>query len=89
MTNKNLKTVSLNELDAMYERGEVFQNPEAPIESDVVSWAKAKVNVRASKKSIHLRIDADVLDFFKQDGKGHLTRMNAVLRQYMEAQTSN
>lgn len=40
------------------------------------------------KRSIHLRVDADVLDWFKARGKGHLTRMNAVLRAYMEAETA-
>ena len=37
----------------------------------------------APKKSISLRIDSDVLDWFKSEGKGHLSRMNAVLRAYM------
>ena len=31
-----------------------------------------------------LRIDADVLDWFKGQGKGHQTRINAVLRSYVE-----
>ncbi|MGL4296346.1 MAG: BrnA antitoxin family protein [Aestuariivirga sp.] len=31
-----------------------------------------------------LRIDPDVLAFFKASGKGYQTRMNAVLRAYME-----
>jgi uncharacterized protein (DUF4415 family) len=34
---------------------------------------------------VHLRVDADVLAWFKAQGRGHLTRMNAVLRAYMEA----
>jgi uncharacterized protein (DUF4415 family) len=34
---------------------------------------------------MHLRVDADVLDWFKAQGRGYLTRMNAVLRCYMEA----
>jgi len=40
---------------------------------------------KENKTSIHLRVDADVLEFFKSDGKGHLTRMNDVLRKHMEA----
>ena len=39
-----------------------------------------------AKKQITLRIDPDVIDFFKQQGKGYQTVMNAVLRKYMEAQ---
>ncbi|RXV66954.1 3-oxoacyl-ACP synthase [Roseovarius sp. A46] len=38
-----------------------------------------------AKKPISLRVDRDVLDFFKRQGKGYQTRMNAVLRAYMEA----
>ncbi len=38
------------------------------------------------KKQISLRIDNDVVDFFQSFGRGYQTRMNAVLRAYMEAQ---
>jgi uncharacterized protein (DUF4415 family) len=38
-----------------------------------------------SKTSVHMRVDADVFEWFKAQGKGHLTRMNAVLRAYFEA----
>ena len=38
-----------------------------------------------SKAAISLRVDRDVLAFFKKDGRGYQTRMNAVLRAYMEA----
>lgn len=41
-----------------------------------------------SKTSVSLRVDQDVLDFFKSEGKGHLSRMNAVLRAYMLSQTA-
>jgi len=39
----------------------------------------------AGKTSVHLRLDSDVVEWFKAHGKGHLTRMNAVLRAYMDA----
>jgi len=74
---------------AMYDRDELVHNSNAPINPDIGSWAKSKVVVPSSKKSVHLRIDADVLEFFKHEGKGHLTRMNAVLRRYMEAHISD
>jgi uncharacterized protein (DUF4415 family) len=40
----------------------------------------------SGKTSVHLRLDSDVVDWFKARGKGHLTRMNAVLRAYVDAQ---
>ena len=41
-----------------------------------------------TKTAISLRVDPDVLDFFKSAGRGYQTRMNAVLRAYMEAKKS-
>jgi len=38
------------------------------------------------KQQITLRIDPDVLTFFRRQGKRYQTTMNAVLRRYMEAQ---
>lgn len=38
------------------------------------------------KQQITLRIDEDVLDWFKASGKGYQTRINAVLRRYMGMQ---
>jgi len=38
-----------------------------------------------TKKQITLRIDAEVLEFFKRTGKRYQSRMNAVLRAYVEA----
>ncbi|MGF1453845.1 MAG: BrnA antitoxin family protein [Alphaproteobacteria bacterium] len=41
------------------------------------------------KKAISMRIDEDVLEWFRAQGKGHLTRMSAVLRAYMLESQSN
>jgi uncharacterized protein (DUF4415 family) len=38
------------------------------------------------KLQITLRLDPDVLAFFRQHGKGYQTTINAVLRRYVEAQ---
>jgi uncharacterized protein (DUF4415 family) len=38
-----------------------------------------------TKTSIALRIDADVVEWFKSQGPGYQTRMNAVLRAFKEA----
>lgn len=58
--------------------------PERAIDPDF--WNEAHIVMpSAGKASVHLRVDADVLDWFKAQGKGHLTRMNAVLRSYMDA----
>ena len=49
-------------------------------------WSKATVVMPPAKSAISLRLDADVLAFFKAQGRGYQTRINAVLRSYMEAQ---
>ena len=38
-----------------------------------------------AKEPISLRVDADVLVWFRRQGRGYQTRMNAVLRQHMRA----
>ena len=40
--------------------------------------------VPARKKAISIRVDEDVLDFFKKQGEGYQRRINAVLRSYMQ-----
>jgi uncharacterized protein (DUF4415 family) len=40
----------------------------------------------ALKQQVTLRLDADVLTWFRSQGRGYQTRINALLRAYMEAQ---
>jgi uncharacterized protein (DUF4415 family) len=40
-----------------------------------------------TKQQITLRLDPDVLKFFRKQGRGYQTTINAVLRKYMEAQS--
>jgi uncharacterized protein (DUF4415 family) len=50
-----------------------------------VDWSRADVVLAAPKSAISIRLDPDVLDFFKAGGKGYQSRINAVLRSYMKA----
>jgi uncharacterized protein (DUF4415 family) len=54
--------------------------------TDEAHWADAAVGLPPGKTSIHASFDRDVVEFFKRGGRGYQTRMNAVLRRYMEAQ---
>ena len=49
------------------------------------AWMKTADLLPVNKKQITLRIDAEVLEFFKLTGKRYQSRMNAVLRSYVEA----
>lgn len=57
---------------------------DAPYLPDAV-WMRAATELPHTKKQITLRIDAEVLEFFKHSGKRYQSRMNAVLRAYVEA----
>ena len=50
-------------------------------------WARGEI-ARPAKVSVGLRLDDDVLRWFRAKGKGYQTRINAVLRRYMETQRS-
>ncbi|MSP68163.1 MAG: hypothetical protein EXQ96_08780 [Alphaproteobacteria bacterium] len=52
---------------------------------DAAWWARAKVVQPPAKKAVSIRIDADVLAWFRAEGPGYQTRINAVLRSYAEA----
>lgn len=74
----------------MKDRGELLTRPDAPERdnlSDSVFWETAKVVMPQRAKSVHLRIDPEVYDYFfrASGGKGHLTRMQAVLKAYVTA----
>ena len=48
-------------------------------------WKKARVRMPQRKASITLRLDQDVLAWFRALGRGYQTRINAVLRSYAQA----
>jgi uncharacterized protein (DUF4415 family) len=54
--------------------------------TDASFWASAKLVMPESKVSLGVRFDRDIVNWFKSKGPGYQTRMNAVLRAYMEAQ---
>jgi uncharacterized protein (DUF4415 family) len=47
-------------------------------------WSEAVLVIPPKKKAISIRVDEDVLDYFKRQGTGYQRRMNAVLRSYMD-----
>ena len=51
-------------------------------------FKSGKLRMPKAKPLISIRIDDDILEWFKAQGPGYQTRINAVLRMYKEAQTS-
>ena len=61
----------------------IAADPDADIPN--LDWTKARLVLPQRKQSVHLRIDPDVLYWFRRQGPGYLTRMNAVLKTYYQA----
>jgi len=61
------------------------EHPEANVKHIVRGIVRNGLKAVPRKASISLRIDADVLDWFKAQGVGYQTRINAVLRAYRQA----
>lgn len=68
--------------EAQLER-EIADDPE--FQGIPEDWFEAAVAISPGpKRLLSLRIDAEVVEWFKQRGPGYQTRMNAVLRAYMQ-----
>src|SRR3954465_10102805 len=75
---KGKQSISPQEFDRLFDEGsdEIDR---------FIDWSKAEVQPAPGKKPVTLRLDADVLKWFKSRGKGYQTRINAVLRSYKRA----
>lgn len=92
---------SADELAALRQRGEsrtdwtrVKATTEAELEASIAAdpeeaheadSTRAALGMPARKQDIHIRLDADVLDWFRGTGKGYQTRINSVLRTFVES----
>ncbi len=89
MSEPNIKRASLAEMRRMKEAGELFHDPKAPEGESLGAefWAKAEIEEPKRPRSVHLKLDPDVFEFFRQHagGKGHLTKMQNVLKAYANA----
>ncbi|MFA4901190.1 MAG: BrnA antitoxin family protein [Desulfobaccales bacterium] len=71
--------------DAELERLVAEDEDERGISPD---WTQAKLVLPQAKQSVHLRLEQEIISFFKSQGKGHISRMQAVLKAYVEAHRS-
>jgi uncharacterized protein (DUF4415 family) len=79
----------MDEIKAMRARGESKTRADAPDGPPLGDefWANAVLVEPANRKSVHLRLQPDVFEFFVQQtgGKGHIAKMQAVLKAYADA----
>ena len=85
MSKKPIKS-DLERIDALGD--EAIDYSDIP-ELDERFFKEARVVVPPGKKQLTLRLDADVLDWMKAQGKGYQSRINAILRAYYEAHREN
>ena len=84
MTKRYDRELSLEELAAIPD--EEIDFSDIPKVGDEF-WANATVHwPDQPKKQVTMRLDADLLDWFKSNGRGYQTRINAVLRSYYESE---
>ena len=60
------------------------EHPEADVKHIVRGIVRSGLKAVPPKRSVSLRIDADVLEWFKSKGAGYQTRINSVLRAFTE-----
>lgn len=53
--------------------------------TDEKFWANATILMPQAKTHLSVRLDDDIVGWFKRQGPGYQTRMNAVLRSYVQA----
>ena len=71
--------------DAKLEKVIAEDEDERGLEPD---WTQAKLVLPEPKQSVHLRLEQETIDFFRAQGKGHISRMQAVLKAYVTAHRS-
>lgn len=100
MKSEHIVRYTSAELKAMRERGESLTDwdrvramTEEELEASIdheeegeIDWSTVQVGIPALKQQLTVRLDQDIVDWFKAQGKGYQTRMNAVLRSYVRAQ---
>ena len=73
-------------LDAMRDKDiDLSDNPELTPEMFAKAVVRHGLKPVPNKSQLTLRLDSDVLAWFKAQGRGYQTRINALLRAYMHA----
>ncbi len=81
MDRKKINEMTEEELEAS-----IRADPDEPRE-DEIDWTKAVKGIPPRKDHINIRIDHDVLEWFKGRGRGYQTLMNNVLRAFVQTRT--
>jgi len=67
-------------------RRAVLADPDAAPEVDAAWFKSARIVMPEPKQAVSLRLDREVMAWFKKQGRGYQTKINAVLRAYVNSQ---
>jgi uncharacterized protein (DUF4415 family) len=96
---RNIVIHTAAELRAMRKRGETASNwktaAKRPLPSgrdpddamEEIDWVTTELPASQRKAPLTLRVDADMLGWFRAQGKGYQTKINAILRRYYQQHT--
>jgi uncharacterized protein (DUF4415 family) len=88
MKEKSITRMSLDDVQKTKGKTDLARLAAAQDEDGVeeeFDWETVEIVRPEPKAAISLRIDPDILEFFKKDGKGYQTRINTVLKSYVRA----
>lgn len=93
MSDTNISSKSRTDLDRLAKMKDsdidLSDSPEITPKQFAKGVVRKGLKPALKKSQITLRIDSDVLDWFKKSGKGYQTRINMLLRAYMEQSRSS
>ena len=96
---KNITKRTTADLHAMQKRREVKTDWKAAAKKalpsgrdpddamEEIDWLTTELPKPRDKEPMTLRLDADMLGWFRAQGKGYQTRINAILRRYFQQHT--
>ena len=88
MSEKDITRMTLSQLSGTVGRTDWDRvRAASDSEQDDFDWASAEPVTPVRKEPVSIRLDDDLVQYFRSTGKGYQTRINAVLRSYMRAQT--
>ena len=91
MKEKHIERYSLDELRELHERGDFVPTSKEDLPGEELPdgfWEEAQLVFPYERRtSVRLNLEPEVFAFFKAQGKGHITRMQNVLKAYVKAHT--
>ena len=80
---KSIKS-DLKRIDAIKEE-DIDYSDHPPLDDSFFTRTPIELPILKRKKSVTLRLDSEILEWFQKQGKGYQTKINAILKSYFNA----